>query len=92
LNDGLCGNFNAESKAMNKERRARLVDLRERLTAIKAELEEVKDGEQDALDNMPESLQEGERGQVMSGNVEIMYDVIDYLDQSDESLSSLIDA
>lgn len=75
---------------MNKERRAKLVDLRERLTAIKAELEEVKGGEQDALDNMPESLQDGERGQQMSGNVEIMDDVIDYLDQSDESLSSLM--
>lgn len=77
---------------MNKERRAKLVDLRERLTAIKAELEEVKDGEQDALDNMPENMQDGERGQQMAGNVEIMDDVIDYLDQSDESLSSLIDA
>ena len=75
---------------MNKERRAKLVDLRERITAIKAELEEVKDGEQDAIDNMPESLQDGERGQAMAGNVEIIDDVIDYLDQSEESLSSLI--
>lgn len=77
---------------MNKDRRNKLVDLSMRLTAIKAELEEVKDGEQEALDNMPESLQDGERGQKMAGNVEIMDDVIDYLDQSDESLSSLIDA
>jgi hypothetical protein len=79
-------------EAMNKERRAKLVNLRERLTVIKAELEDVKDLEQNALDNMPENMQDGERGQQMSGNVEIMNDVIDYLDQSDESLSSLIDA
>lgn len=76
---------------MNKERRSKLIDLRERLTAIKTELEEVKDGEQGALDNMPDSLQEGKRGQQMAGNIEILDDMIDCLDQSDDSLSSLID-
>lgn len=77
---------------MNKERRAKLVDLRDRLTGIKSEIEEVKDAEQDAFDNLPESLQASERGQIIEGNVEIMFDVLEYLEQTDESLSGLLDA
>jgi len=46
---------------MNKDRRKRIGDVLEILRAI--DLESIKDEEQDAFDNMPESLQQGDRGQ-----------------------------
>ena len=47
---------------------------------IQEQLEEIMDEEQDALDNMPESLQEGERGQQMQEYIDTMDGVNDELD------------
>lgn len=75
---------------MNKERRKRLEDLMGQLSTIKDEIEELRDAEQDAFDNMPESLQAGERGEQMEGNAEILDDVADLLAQIDESLNEIV--
>lgn len=48
---------------MNKERRAKLGDIIERLDALQAEIEDLEREEQEAFDNMPEGLQQSERGQ-----------------------------
>jgi chromosome segregation ATPase len=55
---------------MNNERRKEIAALRTRLEAVQSEfesirdeLESVKDSEREAFDNMPESLQQGDRGQ-----------------------------
>lgn len=47
---------------MNKERRKALAALRAQLDNVRAELEAIRDEEQDAFDNMPEGLQQSERG------------------------------
>lgn len=72
---------------MNKIRRkelARIVAKLEELEALREEiqsdLEIVMELEQDALDNMPESLQESERGEQMQEYIDIMDGVIDELD------------
>lgn len=75
---------------MNKERRKRLEDLMGQLSTIKDEIEELRDAEQDAFDNLPESLQAGERGEQMEGNAEILDDVADLLAQIDESLNEIV--
>jgi len=68
---------------MNKARRAQLgviIDRLERvgiriaeitpeLEAIKGDLESVRDDEQEAFDNLPESIQSGERGQDMENGL-----------------------
>jgi hypothetical protein len=77
---------------MNKQRRTQLDQLQNRLTAlnlptvfaelsdISAELETLRDEEQDAFDNLPESLQAGDKGQAMS-------DAIDAMDAAVSSLN-----
>lgn len=55
---------------MNQQRRKKLAELRDRLselqgqvTTVAEELQDVCQEEQEYLDNMPESLQDGEKGQ-----------------------------
>jgi hypothetical protein len=58
---------------MNKERRKELEAIDALIATAKERLEMVRDAEQEALDNLPESLQQGERGQAMEeaiGNLE----------------------
>ena len=68
---------------MNKQRRKQLADIVEQLESLKSELEEVKEQEE-AFENMPESLQESDRGQHMQ-------EVIDILDNAFSSIEEAID-
>lgn len=75
---------------MNRMRRkelARIVEKLERLEAlrleIKEELETVMEEEQEALDNMPESLQDGEKGQQMQEYIDAMESALDDLEEID---------
>ena len=75
---------------MNKARRkelAQIVAKLEELEAlhleIKEELEAVRDEEQEALDNLPESLQESERGEQMQEYIDAMESALDDLEQLD---------
>lgn len=47
---------------MNKDRRKQLEDVKDSLDEIIASLNDIKDEEQDAYDNMPESLQSSDNG------------------------------
>lgn len=67
---------------MNKDRRERLQELKDKLLDIQTGLEEIKDEEQEAYDNLPESLQEGDKGQKMS-------DAIDNLDSAYSSTEEI---
>lgn len=48
---------------MNDARRKELKAIREKLSDIFAELESIRDDEEEAFDNMPESFQNSERGE-----------------------------
>ena len=50
---------------MNAARRKELNKLIGQLEDIKSQIEELQQEEQDAYDNLPESLQDGERGERM---------------------------
>lgn len=65
---------------MNKARRKKLQELLEQLVTIKDELDMVQEEEQEAFDNLPESLQYSERGQQMEQAIENMSSACDYLD------------
>lgn len=76
---------------MNNNRRKHINDVMEQLNILLTEIEEIKDEEQEAYDNLPESLQDGDKGENMSeavGNLEYAYDglteVLDYLDSAKE--------
>ena len=71
---------------MNRERRKTLktaIEKMDELTSIAEEameiLQGVLDEEQEAFDNLPESLQEAERGQQMQEYIETLEGVIDSL-------------
>lgn len=53
---------------MNKERRKILEDIIERLDGIKTELEDLYTDEYRAYENLPEGIQESERGQAICEN------------------------
>lgn len=84
---------------MNKIRRktlraiiTKLEELENLKTEIEEMLEQVMDEEQEALDNMPESLQESERGQQMQEYIDTMDSVLSDLDLFDiEGLSSQLE-
>lgn len=52
-------------------------------------LEEVRDEEQDAFDNMPEGLQDSERGDMMQDAIVNLDEAVDYLDDVLLSLESV---
>ena len=69
---------------MNKERRKRLASVTSKLEEAKEAVEALCEEEQDAYDNLPESLQDSERGEQMS-------DCIDALGEAAGDLEGIID-
>ena len=53
---------------MNKARRKMLQGIIDELDAQREQLEAVQEGEQEAYDNLPDSIQDTERGETMSEN------------------------
>lgn len=63
---------------MNKQRRNRIAEALELISQARDILEEVKDEEQESYENLPESLQYGERGEQMQENVDSLEEFIGY--------------
>lgn len=84
---------------MNNERRkqiAAIVRDVENMTHMADHLREliesVRDGEQEAFDNMPESLQDGERGQTMQTAIDALDSAINDLESVDfDSITSSLE-
>ena len=68
---------------MNKQRRNRIAEALELISQARGILEEVKDEEQESYENLPESLQHGERGEQMQENVDSLEEFIGYLEETD---------
>lgn len=69
---------------MNAIRRKELMRAIELLDEAKGILESVKDEEQEAFDNLPESFQASERGETMEDNI---YN----LDEAYDSIEEIVD-
>lgn len=67
---------------MNKARRKSIEELQERISELMCEVESIRDEEQEAFDNIPESLQYSAGGERMEG----------YISTLDDAYSSLEDA
>lgn len=68
---------------MNEERRKKLEAAKAHITDAINLIEEVKDGEQEAFDNMPENLQSGEKGQTLEENVATLESAVDNLNSAE---------
>lgn len=76
---------------MNKQRRQTLAKIYDKLTEIRDILEEVQDEEECAFENLPESLQESERGQEIEDNAYQLDEALGYLDDALQTLEELGD-
>lgn len=85
---------------MNKTRRKglqeqadKLENLMAELVTLKEEIYGIKSDEEDAYDNLPNGIQESDRGCDMEENIDQMCEIIDALDsvndELDEALSTL---
>lgn len=75
---------------MNKARRKRLEKVLNTLQDAMSELEYIKDEEQEAYDNLPESLQESEKGETMQEYVDDIDSVISDLDSVISDLEDIV--
>ena len=75
---------------MNKERKNRIIDVKEILGNAVDELEDIRAGEEMAMENIPENLQNSEKYALMEGAVDALEDaygsVSDAIDSLDEIL------
>lgn len=61
-----------EEKEMNKQRRKQLAEASALIAKAQSIIESVKDEEQEAHDNLPESIQYGEKGQQMEEYIDML--------------------
>ena len=68
---------------MNKQRRTKINEALVLIDRAREILEEVGDEEQESFDNLPEGLQEGERGEQMQENIDALEEFLDNLEETD---------
>ena len=73
---------------MNSERRNGIQEIRDSLDDIISRIEELKDEEQDALDNMPEGLQWSARGDKMQEAIGSMDNAGSSIEKARQSLGA----
>ena len=75
---------------MNAERRKAIQKAADNLRSAVAELEQVRDDEQEAFDNLPESFQQGDKGETMQSAIQALEDAIegatDAADRAEEAM------
>lgn len=83
---------------MNKQDRKRLTKFSERCGSIqdlieelKGEIEQIQENEQNKFDNMPESLQNGEKGEAVQSAIDSLVDVINALEEASAGMSTAMD-
>ena len=76
---------------MNKERRERLEEIHQRLLEIVGEIEEIAGEEEEAYDNLPDGIQDSERGQKMSDNVDTLYSILSSMESIDDEIEQVLE-
>ena len=71
---------------MNKNRRNAISDIYDKLIDIQSDLECIRDEEQEAFDNLPESIQCSERGERMEEYISSLDEALDYVGYAVDSL------
>ena len=74
---------------MNKQRRSKLSEAIVHLDSALQIISDVRDDEQDALDNMPENLQSSDRYSEMENAVDTTDEAIDEIEDISESLGGI---
>lgn len=72
---------------MNNTRRKAIGRILDQLEDLMSDLDLIMDDEQQAYDNLPESIQESERGEHMESVIEAIEDAISSIDDARDSLN-----
>lgn len=73
---------------MNKERRKRIEVAIGALQEIQAEIETLRDDEEEAYNNMPDALQQGERGEAMEVAISNLEGALNNVEEAISSLEN----
>jgi hypothetical protein len=76
---------------MNEQRRRELRSVIHDLSVLSEQLNHEAGGEDEAYDNMPESLQYTEKAQTLKDNAETLYRLEDTIDGVIEEIEKIID-
>lgn len=76
---------------MNKARRKKLGEIIDQLETLREDLDAVASEERDAYDNLPESLQESERGCAMEEAADEIDDICSELEELRQRIESVVD-
>lgn len=73
---------------MNKDRRDRIAKIKEALEDLRGQIEDLQTEEQEAFDNMPESLQQSERVQASEAAADALQSAYDAADEAITNLET----
>ena len=76
---------------MNQKRRTKLKDAVSMIGAAKNIVEEIRDEEQDSLDNLPEALSDGPRGEKMEEAIDLLDSAVSNLESAEEDITSAME-
>lgn len=76
---------------MNQTRRNKIREIQDDLRIISERIEELRDEESAAYENMPESLQESEKGETAMRAVDILEQAIGEVDDSISTLEDIFE-
>ena len=76
---------------MNEQRRRELRSVIHDLSVLSEQLNHEAGGEDEAYDNMPESLQDTEKAQTLKDNAETLYRLENVIDGVIEEIDKIID-
>lgn len=76
---------------MNAQRRKEIQAVLERLDDVAAEIRRIGDGEREYYDNMPESIQAGEKGERADETASRIDEIADALDEQYSVLDGVLD-
>ena len=76
---------------MNKIRRKQIEKALGMLADARSILDECREDEQDAFDNMPESIQDSDRGEQMNDYIYTLEDVVSSLEEFEEQLTEIVE-
>ena len=75
---------------MNKQRRKELGKIQDQLMDLQTALEELTVEEQDCYNNLPEGIQDSERGEAMTEAVEYMEAAYDNIQDAIDNISEVL--
>lgn len=76
---------------MNAKQRKELQGYSESLEEIKCAIEEMSEEENEKFDNMPEGLQESERGEAMQFAIDQLEEASTYLQDSIDAINEILE-